>query len=165
MADPVRKVISLPSKGDGNEGEDVTYCPGRDDPHVTKWRGVEFKANVPMRVTNAEMIDAARLNRFFRVGNETNINTPHAPPTTAMAYRGWVLDWVKEVETIDQLVTHWAADRALRSSCEVGQDDISFLGTLIEPKLKQFRMAAGLSDAQVADIWVKHGILELPWRA
>ena len=82
-----------------------------------------------------------------------------------MDYRGYVLEWMKSVSTIEDLVKHWAADRNLRVKCEVGEDDIRYLGTLIEPKLRQMRLQAGLSDTAVADIWVKHGVLDLPWRA
>lgn len=154
--------------GVADSGEDVTYLPGEGDPSSCKWRGIEFKANVPVRVLETErpgLIDAARGNRFFRVGSERSGSAPMGPPTTAMEYRGHVVDWLKDCTTVDQIVSHWAADRDLRTKCEVGQDDISYLGTLVEPKLRQLRMAEGLSEMDVAGIWVKHGVLDLPWRS
>lgn len=171
MAD--RPTITLPNKTPSapatkDDGEDVTYCPGNGDPPSCKWRGIEFKANVPVRLTEKDrpgMIEAARGNRFFRVGSEKRDNAPIGEPTTAMEYRAWVVDWIKDCGTVDQLVAHWAADRELRTKCEVGHDDISFLGTLVEPKLKQMRLAEGLSEADVAGIWIKHGVLDLPWRS
>ncbi len=152
-------------EGAAPTGEDVTYLPGEGDPHSVRWRGVEFKANVPVRITNASHLEAARGNRFYRVGAEASGEVNFGPPKTAMEYRGHVLDWLRSVETIDQLATHWAGDRNLRMACEVGQDDVSYLGTIVEPKLKALRLKEGLSDMDVAAVWVKHGVLDLPWRA
>jgi len=146
-------------------GELVTYLPGNDDPPTTKWRGIEFKANMPLRVTDEEHIEAARGNRFFRVGNEAAKDNPNRAPTDAMDYRAHVVQWMRGVTTVEQLISHWAADRDLRSKCEVGRDDIQYLGTLIEPKIRVMRQAEGLTQAQIAEIWMKHGVLDLPWRA
>lgn len=146
-------------------GEDLTYCPGEGDPSTCKWRGIEFKANVPVRVTNAEHIAAARGNKFFRVGSERKNDAPIGSPKTAMEYRAHVVDWIKECATVDQVASLWGADRNLRVKCEVGQDDIDFLGTLVEPKLRALRLQEGLSEMKVAEIWVKHGVLEFPWRS
>ena len=102
-------------------GEDVTYLPGEGDPASVKWRGVEFKANVPVRITNASHLEAARGNRFYRVGTETPGEVEFGPPKTAMEYRGHVLDWLKGVETIDQLATHWASDRVCAWPARLGR--------------------------------------------
>ena len=169
MAD--RPTITLPSKqtpASKDDGEDLTYLPGEGDPHTIRWRGIEFKANSPVRIAEKDrpgMIEAARGNRTFRVGAGSANDEMRGPPTTAMAYRGHVVEWIKDVDSVDQLVAHWAADRQLRASCEVGQDDISYLGTLVEPKLRALRLKEGLNDMQVANIWVKHGVLDLPWRS
>jgi hypothetical protein len=69
------------------------------------------------------------------------------------------------VSTIEQLVKNWAQDRDVRLKCETGHDDISYLGTLIEPKLRQMRLSEGLSESQVAELWMRYGVFELPWRA
>jgi len=159
---PQKAAAPPPSK---EPGELVTYVPRSGDPETTKWRGVEFKANVPVRITDESHIEAARANSFYRVGNEIRKDVPNGPPADAMEYRGHVMGWIGGVTTIEQLVTHWAADRDLRTKLEVGYDDIQYLGTLIEPKLRMMRQAEGLSQAQIADIWIKHGILDLPWRA
>jgi len=148
-----------------DEGEDLTYIPGPEDPPIAKWRGHEFKANVPKRIKDRDMIESARGNRFYRVGADTGAATPNQPPKTAMQYRAHVLAWMKGVETVEDLAIHWADDRVLRHTCEIGHDDIAYLGTLIEPKLKQMRMAEGKTELQVAEIWINHGTLELPWRA
>ncbi|MBV8474519.1 MAG: hypothetical protein JO107_10270 [Hyphomicrobiales bacterium] len=183
MPDPARPVLTLPNKqkpaaappelnpplnapAAPDEGEDVTYIPGPHDPVEVKWRGHAFKANVPKRVKDAEMIEAARGNRHFRVGAEAlDAPNPNEPPKTAMGYRAWALNWMKGVESVDDLVSKWAGDRVLRQTCEVGSDDIAYLGTLIEPKLRALRLREGLDEQGVANIWIKHGVLELPWRA
>lgn len=150
---------------DADLGEDLTYCPGEGDPNAIKWRGVEFKANVAVRVTDDEHISAARGNKFFRVGSERKNDAPIGSPKTAMEYRGHVVDWIKGCESVDQIAIHWAADRDLRVKCEIGRDDIDFLGTLVEPKLRALRMAEGLNEMQMAAVWVKHGVFEFPWRS
>jgi hypothetical protein len=147
------------------EGELVTYLPPPGDADVVKWRGVEFKAHVPVRITDKDHIDACRNNRFFRIGDQSGAAAPRGLPSDAMTYRGHVLDWMRDVQTIDQLARCWAADRDLRAECEIGYDDMQYLGTLIEPKLRDMRQSEGLNQVQVAEIWMKHGVLDLPWRA
>ena len=153
------------------EGEDVTYIAGEGDPARVKWRGIEFHANVPVRITNESHIAAARGNKFFRVSGETSKPDPFREPTNAMEYRAHVVDWMRGVsnyddpaEKIDYIIRKWASDRNYRTVCEVGQDDVAFLGTMFEPEMQRLRKAAGLSDMQVADMWVRHGVLDLPWR-
>lgn len=146
-------------------GEDVTYLSSEGGPNTTKWRGIEFKANIPVRLTDKSHIEAARMSKFYRVGSARAGDVLSGTPKTAMEYRGYVVDWIKDCETVDQVAAHWASDRDLRSKCEVGQDDVSYLGTLVEPKLHALRMKEGLSEMAVAGIWVKHGVLDLPWRS
>lgn len=148
------------------EGEIVTYHPGEGDSPSCRWRGVTFKANIPVRIKSAEHVEAARGNKFFHVGSgEMADDGPRKQPKTAMEYRAHVVDWLKNIRTIDDLAAAWSADRMLREKCEVGEDDVSFLGTLVEPKLRQIRQEAGLSEMDVAGIWVRHGVLDLPWRS
>lgn len=150
-----------------DEGEDLTYLPQAGDPASVKWRGVEFKANVPRRITDLDHIEAARTNRFFRVGKgdpKYEGRNPNDPPATPMQYRAHVVAWIKTCETVEDVVKHWSDDRVLRQTCEVGSDDIQWLGSLVEPQLATFRRREGLSDAAVANVWIKYGVLDLPWR-
>jgi hypothetical protein len=147
------------------DGEDVTYVPGADDPTICKWQGREFKANVPMRVRDKGLIESARTNRFFRVGDQGPEPGDNDPPKNATQYRAHVVAWMKEVNTVDDLVVKWSADRDLRRACEVGHDDIDWLGRLFEPKLRHMRIEEQLSELDVAGVFVKHGILEIPWRS
>jgi hypothetical protein len=154
-------------------GELVTYRPGAGDSHEVKWRGVKFTANEPVRIYDQEHIDSARGNSHFSVGEGAKANSESSgPPTNAMGYRGHVLDWVKATDSIteprlaiDAIARQWGADRGLREQCEVGRDDISYLGTLIEPKLRMLRQQAGMSENDVAGVWVQRGVLDLPWRS
>jgi hypothetical protein len=81
-----------------------------------------------------------------------------------MEYRGYVANWLNSVRTTEALILKWSSDRDLRERCDVGSDDFEYLGTLIEPKAASLARQDGLSDQQVASLWVKHGIFELPWR-
>lgn len=168
-AEPVKRGPGRPPKVKPDEadfeGEDVTYIPGSEDPPVAKWRGHEFKANVPLRITDRDLIASARGNRFFQVGADAPTAASNSPPETAMQYRAHVVAWMKGVETVEDIAKHWAADARLRVACEVGDDDIEWLGRLFEPKLHKMRMTEGLKETDVAAIWVRHGVLQLPWRS
>jgi len=147
------------------DGEHVTYFPGRGDPDYAVWRGITFNAGEPVFVTDQSMVEAARGNRFFHVGEGKPQKDPLAPPVNAKEYRAHVVRWLKDTRSVDQLVGNWAGDRTLRQECEIGLDDIQWLGTLVEPKLRELSRAEGLDPSKVAEIWISHGILELPWRA
>lgn len=150
------------------DGEEITYLPAAGDPASIKWRGVEFKANVPKRITDKAHIEAARVNRFFRVGkgdpSKPADHNPNDGPKTPMEYRAHVVAWIKTCENVEDVVKHWSDDRVLRQTCEVGSDDIQWLGTIVEPKLMDFRRKEGLSEAAIANVWIKYGVLDLPWR-
>lgn len=163
-----------PSEAKPDAGEDVTYLPGPGDKSTTKWRGHDFKAGVPVRVTDPHHLEAIKGNPFFRVGKGDGKYPDRHPsdaPTNPMEYRAHVVAWIKEIGektdppgTIDDIVKHWADDRALRQTCDAGSDDIKWLGQFIEPKLMEFKRREGLSENQVAQVWIKYGFVEIPWR-
>lgn len=166
---PAQAQPIAPEKPDQQEaaGEDLTYLPGPGDPLTTHWRGVAFKAGETIRVTDPLHIEAARTNRFFRVGKGDPKDTgrnPNDGPKTAMEYRAHVVAWIKTCDSVEGLVKHWADDRVLRQTCEVGDDDVKWLGTLAEPVLYDLRRKQGMSDTDVARVWIKYGVLDLPWR-
>lgn len=192
MAEPQRSILSVPSKGPSGVlekavdrlegqgafpapdpqaaeaavpiGEELVYLPGRDDPSTVKWRGILFEANVPKRVTDSGMIAAARENPFYRVGNAAPASRRNESPKTGAAYRVHAVNWIRSSAAVEDLVRHWRDEANLRNSCEVGADDIAYLGSLIDPKLQDLAKAEELDPQQVARIWIRHGILELPWR-
>lgn len=149
------------------EGEDVTYFPGDGDPRIVKWRGQEFRAGETKRVKDLSHVDAARGNSHFRVGKDgAHGDNPNRGPSDSMQYRGHVLAWLNDAEIgVEKFIQKWSEEKRMREQCGVGEDDIRWLGTLLEPRLRQMRMREGMSDRQVADIWIKYGILDIPWRA
>jgi hypothetical protein len=157
-----------PPVANSDDGEDLTYLPGPQDPPSITWRGQVFRANVPKRIVDAEHLDAARGNKFFRVGksdpNDPDHNPNDDPPATAMEYKAHVVAWLKTCDTVESVVKHWADDRQLRQACDVGEDDIKWLGTLAGPKLMEFKRREGMNDQNVAAMWVKYGFTEIPWR-
>lgn len=171
MADGAKSNVVVqsqpPPQPQQEPGEDLVYLPGPGDPAKTTWRGVEFRANVPKRITDAEHIKAARTNKFFRVGKgdpKDEGRNPNDGLKTATEYRAHVVAWLKTCESVEDVVKHWSDDRVLRQTCEVGADDVKWLGTMAEPVLHDLRRKAGMSDTDVARVWVKYGVLDLPWR-
>lgn len=144
--------------------ETLTYMPGKGDPDVCSWRRMTFPAGVPVEVTDAEMIKAARGNRYFHVGSGLPAKNPNRGPDDDMSYRAHVVEWLKDVTTVDQLVSKWASEETLRHQCEIGDVGIRYLGTLIDPKLRDMALMEGLNSVAVAEIFIKHGILMIPWR-
>jgi hypothetical protein len=160
-------IASAKSDATKDDGEDVVYLPAPGDPASIKWRGLEFRANVPLRIADADHIEAARTNRFFRVGKgdpKDGGRNPNEGPKTPMEYRAHVVAWIKTCNSVEDVVKHWADDRVLRQTCEVGDDDIRWLGTMAEPVLRDLRKKQGMSDTDVAKVWIKYGIFDLPWR-
>lgn len=148
-------------------GEDVTYIPGPQDPASIRWRGILFQANVPIRIADDGHIDAARGNKFFRVGTgdkATQAEEPKPEPTTPEAYRAWVIGWLDQVKTVDELLTKWSNDRYIRQNAQAGTLDIRQLGTIIDPRLNLMAKEQGLSDQQVGKLMLQHGLAEIPWR-
>lgn len=158
--------------------ETITYVPGEGGPSRTVWGGHTFHANLPKELTghpdgtqrerlNMHMIETARASKFWTVGNAKPKRDPQALPTTAMEYRAYMIEWLKdpEIQHAQQLIAHFARDHNLREACEVGTDDYNYLATLFMPKLYELQRSDELSDAQLGSIWINHGINELPWSA
>lgn len=156
--------------------ESITYIPGPMDPSVITWCGHKFQANVPKEITghaegtqreqlNMQLITSARDNKHFAVGNARPKRDSGELPKTAEEYRAYMVGWLKQpgVEHAEQLIARFARDRDLQLVCEVGSDDYAYLATLFMPKLHELARADELTDGQVANIWVNHGINQLPW--
>lgn len=156
--------------------ETVTYLAGQGDPSSVKWGGHVFQANVPKEITghtegtereklNHSVIESARTNKHFRVGNARPKRDVMAMPKTAEEYRAYAIDWLKDpsIDHAETLIARFAKDRELRAMCEVGSDDYSYLSTLFMPRLYELARADELTDGQVASLWINHGFNELPW--
>ena len=156
--------------------ENITYTPGPLDPVTVKWCGHVFQANVPKEITghtegtereklNHQLIEAAKGNKHFRVGNARPKRDPMELPKTADGYRAYMVNWLKDpaIETTDQLIARFARDRDLQIVCEVGHDDYAYLSTLFLPKLHELMRADEMTEPQVAAMWINHGVMQLPW--
>ena len=153
----------------------IMYLPGPMDPPTTTWGGLVFKANVPREITgnpdgtnreklNHELLVSARHNKFFQLGSGGSRKADTTlTPTTAKGYRAHVVNWLNACENVDELMTMWARDKDLRTACEVGTDDFDYLGSLIKPKLSELAKSEGLLEPRVGELWVQHGVNELPW--
>ena len=124
--------------------EQVTYTPGPDDPTSVKWHGYTFHANVPKAVANADLVERARGNKFFKVGEFTEsdvVTTREEPPApkTAEQYRAHAVAWFKQMQSVEQLDTKWQGEETLRMSCGVGSDDLEYLGHLSGPLRAELR--------------------------
>lgn len=119
--------------------EKVTYTPGPGDPLEVVWMGHKFKAHVPHPVRNAKLIDMAKANRFFHVGEFDPAKHAYqetiAEPKTAEAYRAWAVGWLKNVTSVDELCERWANEARMRNKLEVGYDDFYYMSHLFQSRL------------------------------
>lgn len=156
--------------------ETITYVPGEGDPSSIKWCGHTFQANMPKDITghaegsereklNMQLIERARDNKHFLVGNARVKRDALTEPKTAQEYRAYMVAWLKEpsLDHAEALIARFAKERELREACEVGGDDYSYLETLFMPKLHELAKADELTQGQIASLWVNHGINQLPW--
>lgn len=150
-------------------GEQITYLPGEGDPLSVKWHGMVFHANVPKSVTKPELIEQAKGNKFFKVGSfdaakdSTAVDAAISDPKTPGEYRAHFVDWFRKVADINDLVETWAEEQPMREACEVGADDYSYIGALFHPKMHELAKAAGLGGGQLADLWARFGVFQLPF--
>ena len=156
--------------------ETLIYVPGEGDPPIVQWGGHKFHANVPKEITgnadgserdrlNLHIIERARDNKHFRVSGQKPKRDPAALPKTAEEYRAYMITWLKDpaIQHADDLIARFTKDRELQSMCEVGADDYAYLGTLFMPRLHELARADELKTEQVAQLWLQHGVNQLPW--
>lgn len=127
--------------------ETVTYLPAEGDRSSVKWAGHVFHANVPKQVDvtkHGELIEAARKNKFFKVGafdaSKDRVPVEETPlPKTSDQYRAWCVAWLAKCESDAEFVDRWMGEEKLREECGVGTDDIDYLNTLILPKRAELK--------------------------
>lgn len=121
------------------QSTDVTYMPGPHDPPKVTWNRHVFHANVPKKITDQAMIEAAKGNKFFHVGlfdpQKDAVNDSVPEPKTAAAYRAWAVHWLKDIESVDAMCERWANEAQMRERLEVGYDDLKYLSSLFQPRL------------------------------
>lgn len=143
----------LVTKEDGGDSptllgavEKVTYTPGPEGPMETVWMGHKFKAHVPHEVKNAALVEKARANKFFHVGEfdpqQHAYREVVAEPKSAEAYRAWAVNWAKGIwldpkGTIDDMCERWANEARMRNRLEVGFDDFHYMSSLFQPMVDE----------------------------
>jgi hypothetical protein len=148
QAAPVKRGPGRPPKNDPSKAEQVTYLPGPEDPTMVVWRGHHFYANVPKTVMNPDLIEQAKGNKFFKVGdfnpNSDSVATREETPLpkNSEQYRVWFAAWLKTMKSAEALDQRWIAEEVLREQCEVGSDDIDFMNSLYQPKRAELRKAS-----------------------
>ena len=163
---------------DGPVTETLTYLPGEGDPSTVKWGGHVFRANVAKEITgdasgseqekiNHSMIVSARNNHpHFSIAGERRPRKVRNPvPTNAEEYRRYFVSWLNDPGMIsaEAMISRFAKDRELQAACEVGADDFAYIRDLFMPKLSDLARADEMSVEQVAQMWLNHGINQLPW--
>lgn len=121
--------------------EQVTYTPGPGDNPETVWMGHKFQAHIPRPVTNARLVESAKGNKFFHVGEfdvrHHTYKETVSEPRTAEAYRAWAVLWFKKMETIEQFAERWANEARMRAKLEVGFDDYHYISSIAQPKIDE----------------------------
>lgn len=155
--------------------ESITYVPGPMDPVQVTWAGHVFHANVAKEVRghaagtdreklNATLIESARTNPRFLVGNAKPKRDAAKEPTTAEEYRGYFVEWLKmPFDHAEDLIARIAKDRELQIGCGVGTDDYDYMQTLFMPKLHELAKRDELNGVQLSAVWIRYGYNMLPW--
>lgn len=129
--------------------DEITYVPGPQDPPFTRWNGVDFQANKPVRVSKDKTVlapirkenvladgsivsrgieqrismgELAKGSPVFRVNG-----VDPAPrkkiysrmPADAHAYKSYSIEWIAKCETEVELVSRWDGEEALREKLGV----------------------------------------------
>jgi hypothetical protein len=124
--------------------EQVTYIPRDGDPAKVTWRGLVFHANAPKTLTDAAHIEAARNNKWFKVGpfDPATDGVPSEAslqPKTPEQYRAHAIEWFKKAKSVDEIDTKWTQEETLRMACGVGSDDLEYLMGLFTPMRGELR--------------------------
>ena len=162
--------------------ETVTYVPRNPtDPAKVEWAGFVFHANVPKELRgdangserdrlNLHIIERARENDHFQVGDQKPRRNRPAEPKTPEEYRAHIAEWIKDagqpesdIQSVNDMITKFAREAPLQRACGVGTDDWSMIGELFMPKLHTLQKMEEMSDGHLSSIWVNHGIMQLPW--
>ena len=64
---------------------------------------------------------------------------PVEGPQNSAQYRLHATQWLKSVNSVEELDSKWIGEEPLRKECEVGGDDIEYLMSLFTPKRAEMR--------------------------
>lgn len=137
--------------------DEIAYIPGPGDPSWTKWNGIEFRANTPVKVPRAKTVQATTRQQMqlgdgtvVSRGVETRIPmaelakenpcfsvngvapTPRKPPTARLPtdsnqYRSYATEWIGRSRTAAEMDTRWEGESELRTRCGVDERDLQHI--------------------------------------
>lgn len=130
----------------------ITYCPRAGDPVSTVWGKLTFEANKPRPVSDPRLIEKAKANPWFKVEGEKQAEASFDPgtdvPVNSTQYRAYAITWLKTTNKSTDLQKRWSEEEALRTSCDVGQDDLEYLARFYDPRLEQLVKMEQAGDAR-----------------
>jgi hypothetical protein len=115
----------------------AAYTPRVDgDPAVTIFRGIRFRANVPVDVPDT-VADVLKTNPWFAVNGKKPVDmAASGRPKTDIEYRRWFSVWITKVRSSEELIARWKAEEELRGECGVGTDDLDFMAPIYNATLE-----------------------------
>ena len=127
---------SVPFAGAGVR---ITYIPRfNGDPFNTTVEGVRFEANKPRLVSNPAIIAMAKTNSWFKVGDSEPAPLPtYGKPQSDVEYRRYAIEWMQKAKSSDEIKRRWDAEEDLRSSCDIGTEDLDFLAPYYSSRVEQ----------------------------
>jgi hypothetical protein len=149
MAEPQTQKTSQAKPADAKKASapektapvNITYIPRPGDPVTTVWGKLTFEANKPRPVSDPRLIEKAKKNPWFKVEGEKQAEASFDPgtdaPVNSTQYRAYAITWFKVVTKSADMQKRWSDEEALRTECEVGQDDLEYLARFYDPRLEQ----------------------------
>jgi hypothetical protein len=141
MAKKPEAALNLKPGDDVEKRPLVTYVPQSGDPAEVTWNSHVFKANIPRTVNVPGMVEQARGNPWFRVGDEERAQASSVTdrPKTAEEYRAYALAWIMAAPSSAELAKRWDDEAALRAEVEAGTDDEEYLAQFFNVKFDQLK--------------------------
>ena len=133
---PIAPAEEPAKKGSGVE---ITYVPRLDgDPFNTSVEGIRFEANKPRLVSNPAVIEMAKTNPWFKVGDRAPAPLPtYGKPQNDIEYRRYAIEWMQKAKSSDEVRRRWDAEEDLRSTCDIGTEDLDFLAPYYQSRVEQ----------------------------
>lgn len=144
--------------------DEVTYVPGHGDRPVTKWNGIEFRANVAVRIPRNKcvmapvkqesqlpdgsivtraierripMVELARGNPVFMVNGvkpKKREGLDVRLPVDANSYRSYAIRWIAGCNLADEMIDRWNGEQKLRDRCGVDAQDLHHILPFFEAR-------------------------------
>lgn len=149
-----------------SQTHEVIYRPGPQDPVETRFHGINFKANVPVKVSamhtgealltqrfeskdgtmqsraverRIKSIDLLRGNPFFEVDGvrAERATLSSKLPDNPDAYRGYAISWITQSHSGNGIRQRWDAEEGLRVRCGCQSEDVAYIMPFLEMKIQE----------------------------